>query len=59
MYKELLNLLYFFKGIDKVYSLKYERFKTLGCKGLGIRRSELVAKTQFLNNVLNQKERND
>jgi len=29
-------------------SLKYQRFMTLGCKDLGIRKSEFVAKTQFL-----------
>ena len=29
-------------------SLKYQRFMTLGCKDLGIRKSEFVAKSQFL-----------
>ena len=29
-------------------SLKYQRFATLNSKDIGIRKSELVAKTQFL-----------
>ena len=29
-------------------SLKYQRFMTLGCEDLGIRKSEFVAKTQVL-----------
>ena len=29
-------------------SLKYQRFTTLGSKDIGIRKSEFVAKTQFL-----------
>ena len=29
-------------------SLKYQRFMTLGSKDIGIRKSEFVAKTQFL-----------
>ena len=32
----------------QIHSLKYIRFRTLGCKDIGIRKSEFVAKTQFL-----------
>ena len=34
-------------------SLKYQRFTTLGSKDRGIRKSEFVAKTQFLYEFLN------
>ena len=37
-----------------IISLKYQRFTTLGSKDIGIRKSEFVAKTQFL---LNEKTR--
>ena len=29
-------------------NLKYQRFTPLGCKDIGIRKSEFVTKTQFL-----------
>ena len=32
--------------------MKYQRFAPSGCKGIGIRRFELVAKTQLLLNIL-------
>ena len=35
-------------GSNKIHSLKYLRFTTLRCKDIGIRKSEFVAKTQFL-----------
>ena len=34
--------------ILSIYSLKYQGSTTLGCKDIGIRKSEFVAKTQFL-----------
>ena len=34
----------------KIYSLKFLRSTTLGCKYIGIIKSEFVAKTQFLSN---------
>ena len=34
--------------LAKFYSLKYAGSTTLGCKHIVIRKSELVAKTQFL-----------
>ena len=37
-----------------IISLKYQRFTTLGSEDIGIRKSEFVAKTQFL---LNEKTR--
>ena len=33
---------------SKSISLKYQRFTTLGSKDIGIRKSEFVAKSQFL-----------
>ena len=36
-----------------IHSLKYLRSTTLGCKYIGIRKSEFVAKTQFLFNIKN------
>ena len=33
---------------SKNISLKYQRFTTLGSKDIGIRKSEFVAKSQFL-----------
>jgi len=33
---------------NRIHSLKYLRSTTLGCKDIGIRKSEFVAKTQFL-----------
>ena len=32
---------------NRIHSLKYLRFTTLGCKDKGIRKSEFVTKTQF------------
>ena len=34
-----------------MYSLKYLRSTTFGCKDIGIRKSEIVGKTQFLSNA--------
>ena len=33
---------------NRIYSLKYLRSMTLGCRDIGIRKSEFVSKTQFL-----------
>ena len=33
-------------------SLKYQSFTTLGCKDVGVRKFEFVAKTQFLRYLL-------
>ena len=51
LYPDPVNLLNFkLKTIrsNRIHSLKYLRFTTLGCKDIGIRKSEFVAKTQFL-----------
>ena len=37
-----------FLRIYRIYSLKYQRSTTMGCKYIGIRKSEFVVKTQFL-----------
>ena len=42
---DILNLDYL---INIIQSLKYLRSTTLGCKDIGIRKSEFVPKTQFL-----------
>ena len=33
---------------NRIHSLKYIRYTTLGCRNIGIRKSEFVSKTQFL-----------
>ena len=33
---------------NMIHSLKYQGYTTLGCKVIGMRKSESVAKTQFL-----------
>ena len=35
----------------RIYSLKYLRSTTLGCKDIRIRKSEFVAKTQYISNI--------
>ena len=37
---------------SKSISLKYQRFTTLGSNDIGIRKSEFVAKSQFLSLIL-------
>ena len=37
---------------SKDISLRYQRFTTLGSKDIGIRKSEFVAKSQFLSNPI-------
>ena len=36
-----------FQTSDKIHSLKYQRSTLSGCKNKWIRKSEIVAKTQF------------
>ena len=34
--------------MNRIHSLKYKRSTTLGCRDIGIREAEFVAKTWFL-----------
>ena len=43
------------KWSTSLHSLKYLRSTALGCKDIGIRKSEFVAKTQILYQVLQMK----
>ena len=46
---DVVNLWYFtLKMLANSLSWKYQRFKQSGCKDIGIRKFEFVAKTQFL-----------
>ena len=47
MFKSLIFQPYIDQS-NRIHSLKYQRFRTLCLKDLGIRKSEFVAKTQFL-----------
>ncbi len=46
VFSDILNLDYFIQY--RIQSSKYLRSTTFGCKAIGIRKLEFVAKTQFL-----------
>ena len=41
---------------SKIHSFKYQRLTKLACKDIGNRKSEFVAKTQFLSEIFSAKD---